>query len=286
MKKQPTVTVICLSYNHEKFVAEAIKSVLQQTYPNIELIVVDDASEDDSQLIIKKKCLQHPEIQSIYLSENLGNCQAFNMAFKLSKGEYIIDLAADDILFRKRIEEGVNTFQRHDHTYGVNFTNAELISDKGSFIKNFYPIDKTGGALDIIPEGDVFVELIKRYFICPPTMMYRRQVLADLGGYDDSLSYEDFDFWIRSSRSFKYCYTDQVLVSKRILSNSKSANQSKFASTDTYSTYRVLKKAADLVNSKDEKRALKSRLLYESRKLIERGQLSFLPKYVSLYFNL
>ncbi|MEM1408718.1 MAG: glycosyltransferase family A protein [Bacteroidota bacterium] len=282
MERGSLVTVICLCYNHSSYVIDAIDSVLRQTYSNIELIVVDDGSEDDSQFVIRQKCDLTPEIRFIDLEANIGNCKAFNMALSYAHGEYIIDLAADDVLLPSRVEHGVKEFIQHDDTYGVNFTNAEIISSKGEYNKYFYPIDSQGRSLERISEGDVFLDLISRYYICPPSMMYKRDVLMKLGGYDENLTYEDFDFWVRSSRFYKYCYTDKVLVKKRILKNSKSSNQFKLLNKHTYSTFLVIEKALSLIKTTEEKQALLRRARYELRKAIQYLNLGTAIRYFDL----
>src|SRR5579859_1537102 len=104
---QPLVSVICLCYNHRRFVKEAIESVLGQTYKNIELIVVDDCSTDGSVSVIKELIVQNPVIRFIPLNENRGNCKAFNEGYKLSSGKFVIDFSADDVMVSGRIEQQV-----------------------------------------------------------------------------------------------------------------------------------------------------------------------------------
>ena len=92
----PLVSVICLCYNHSKYVIESIESVLSQSYANIELIIVDDASTDDSQSVIRNFIVSLPQVNFIPLTNNIGNCSAFNIGWRASSGDYVIDLAADD----------------------------------------------------------------------------------------------------------------------------------------------------------------------------------------------
>ncbi len=73
-----------------------------------------------------------------------------------------------------------------------------------------------------IPQGDVYRDMLTTYFIPGPTMMIRREVFAALGGYDESLSYEDFDFWVRSSRIYRYAFLNERLTSIRKLKSSMS----------------------------------------------------------------
>ena len=255
----PLVSVICLCYNHARFVQEAIESVLNQSYPNIQLIIVDDASTDNSVEVIKQLVGKHPSLEFLSLQRNLGNCKAFNKGLALVKGEYVIDLAADDLLFPSRIETGVRELQQSGKEYGVHFSDAELISETGthvSFHSGRFPHNT-------IPQGDIYKELISRYFICPPTVMCTRAVMNELNGYDESLTYEDFDFWIRSSRKFKYIYSSNVLVKKRITANAMANEQFKVFSRHSQSTLIVCEKILKLNKTQEEKKALAGRIFYE-----------------------
>lgn len=255
----PRVSVICLCYNHERFVQEAIESVLKQTYGNTRLIVVDDASTDNSVEVIKQLVSKHPSIEFLPLQQNQGNCKAFNKGLALAKGEYVIDLAADDLLFPSRIETGVHELQQSGKEYGVHFSDAELISETGthlSFHSGRFPHAT-------IPQGDIYKELIGRYFICPPTVMCTREVLNELNGYDESLTYEDFDFWIRSSRKFKYVYSPIVLVKKRITANAMANEQFNVFSKHSQSTFIVCEKILKLNKTQEENKALTGRIFYE-----------------------
>lgn len=264
----PLVSVICLCYNHEHYVEEAVQSILSQSYQDIELIIVDDCSEDNSAFVIEKIIENNPEVKFIKNPKNLGNCKSFNKGFDVSKGVYIIDHAADDLLFKYRIRQGIHTFQNHEEDYGVNFCDAIIIDKDSKEIGHHYKRDRSGNLLDTVPQGDVYSQLLKKYFICPPTMMVKRKVLDQMEGYDENLAYEDFDFWIRSSRKFKYCFTNQVLVAKRELPESLSARQYSIKSDQMQSTFEVCKKAFHLNRNSRERKALNYRLMYEIRQCL------------------
>jgi glycosyltransferase involved in cell wall biosynthesis len=277
---RPIVSVICLCYNQERFVRDAIYSVLSQTYTAIELIVLDDASTDNSREIIESivNVEERSSIQFIALKENIGNCKAFNMGLKVAKGEFIIDLAADDILLPTRIQEGVDLLIKLGDSYGVTFSDAEYISEEGKHL-NFH---SENFPHQTIPQGDIYRDVIQRYFICAPTMMFKRAVIETLGGYDEELFYEDFDFWVRSSRSFKYGYSDQVLVKKRIVRQSKSQTQYKFGSTQMRSTFIICKKILNMNKDREEMRALNVRVNYELRQSILTGNFKLGMDYLVL----
>jgi len=256
---QPLVTVICICYNHARFVTEALDSVLNQTYPDIELIVIDDGSTDGSGKVIKKWMASHPEATMILNGKNLGYCKTFNKAWQISKGTLFVDLSADDVLLPNRIVEGVKTIEQAGEDFGVTFSDAQYIDEQGNPLwlhSEKYPHSS-------IPKGDVYKEVIERYFICSPTMMFRKSVLDSLNGYDESLAFEDFDFWIRASRNFKFIYSPEVLVKKRIVSTSMSVRQFERSDPQRWSTLEVCKKIKQLNRNKEESKALKRRVFYE-----------------------
>ncbi|MBK5279172.1 MAG: glycosyltransferase family 2 protein [Bacteroidia bacterium] len=256
---QPLVTVICLCHNHERFVREAVESVYRQSYSRVQLIIVDDCSQDQSVALIKELIRDRPEIVFIVNDKNIGNCKSFNLALTVAQGEFIIDLAADDILLPERIATGVGTLQKAGIEYGVQFSDAEIVSEKGGRLylhSDKYPHHT-------IPQGDIYRELIDRFFICSPTMMFRMEVMEHMNGYDESLAFEDFDFWIRSSRKFKYCYVPQVLEKKRLVNSSMSQRQFTRGNHQRWSTLAVCKKIKALNRNLEEDKALQRRLRYE-----------------------
>ncbi|WP_187263222.1 glycosyltransferase [Pontibacter beigongshangensis] len=265
MSQLPLVTIVCLCYNHERFLAEALDSVLAQTYPNLELLVVDDCSTDSSPAILQDYCRRFPQLSYISTGHNRGNCAAFNMAWRKAKGEFVIDFATDDVLLPNRVTEQVAAFARLDNSYGVLYSDAEYIDDDSGHLRYHCQRDELGKVMSFAPSGDVFKDILQRYFICPPTMLMRRQVLEELGGYDETLAYEDFDFWVRSSRNYKYYFLNKVTTKRRVHGNSLSGSWYKAGSRLLSSTVKVCRKAALLVRTPDERAALAKRLEYEAR---------------------
>ena len=94
---KPLVSVICISYNHAPYIKEALNSLFAQTYANIEIILMDDASTDDSQTILKQQKEGH-DIKLILHTTNQGYTKTFNQGLKESAGAYIIDFSLDDVM--------------------------------------------------------------------------------------------------------------------------------------------------------------------------------------------
>jgi glycosyltransferase involved in cell wall biosynthesis len=269
------VSVICLSHNHEAFVSEALHSVLNQDYKHIELIIVDDGSLDGTKSRITEFLLKHPSVKYLDINGSIGNCKAFNKGWLLASGKYIIDLAADDVLLPTRVAEGVKCLSVG--SAGVHFTDAWIMDADGRIMSKHN--DRFSKP---IPQGDIYQTLVSRYLICPPTMMIKRDVLEALNGYDETLDYEDFDFWVRSSRDFEYVYTDEPLVKKRIVKNSHSSTQNKFRNNHQRSTLQVCKKIVQMNRTKADRQALKQRCWHEIRQCIKKGNLGLIPDYLSI----
>lgn len=265
----PKVSVICLCYNQAKYVQDALHSVAVQTYRPIELIVADDGSSDDSVEHIRKILPQIPPeiaVNTLFLSHNTGNCTAFNQAWQMATGDFIIDLAADDLLLPTHVAEQVAAFQNAPPEVGVVFSDVWIADEAAKPQRTFYKRDTQGQLAEKVPTGDIYMDLLYRHCICTPAMMIRNQVLQQLGGYDENLSYEDYDFWVRSSRNWQYLFVNSITVIKRQVSGSHSKKMyRKGFSRHRHSTLQVCRKAAALNRKKSEDAALARMVRYQMR---------------------
>jgi glycosyltransferase involved in cell wall biosynthesis len=264
------VTIVALCHNHAPFVREALDSIVAQTYPNLEVWLVDDASTDGSPAILREYAAQYPTWHLLLLPENVGNCRAFNLAFRQSQGEFIIDFATDDVLLPGRVAQQVAAFQTAEPTVGMVYSDAELITESGQFIGFHHQQLNDDSKRPYPASGWVFAEVLRRYFISTPTMMMRRACLTQLGGYDETLAYEDFDFWVRASREWQFLYLDAVTTRKR--KHPRSMSSRAYQRHDPYlaSTIRVCEKALALLRSAEERAALATRLRWEMRQATRR----------------
>lgn len=292
MSNRPLVTVICLCYNHQKYVVESLNSVLNQTYSNIELIIADDCSIDNSKKTIETWLKENHEISFISNEINLGNTKTFNKAFRLAKGEYIIDLAADDVLLPDSIEKQVGSFlNSKNKNIAIVYGNAELISDDNHHIGYYYEIDSSMKTIIKPAFGDIYLDILRQSSkLCSVSAMIKRNVLEELKGYDENLAYEDLDLWIRVSRNYNFEYVDAILVQKRELESSHGSQFYKKLNSRTrkinYSSYLVIKKAIALNNSKIENKALLKRLHNEMEKAYKTYDILLFLKYIPLEIKL
>lgn len=261
--KFPLVSIICLCYNHERYLREALDSVLAQTYSNLEIIVIDDASTDNSVAIIKEYCAQYTHLKFIQNEYNLGNCATFNRAFFQSGGRYIIDFATDDILLPNRVAEQVHQFEQLDASFGIVYGGAELIDEHSKTVARFYQPLPNGKLTPEPHAGYIYEQVLKSHFILAPTMMMKRTVLEKLNGYDESLAYEDFDFWVRSAQGCQYYFQDKILTKRRRHARQKSQQVYLLHDKQLAATVKVCYKAYPLNTTPAENDALVIRIKYE-----------------------
>lgn len=290
MKYEPLVSIICLCYNHEKFVIESLNSVLNQSYSNIELLIADDCSSDSSVKNIEKWLLEHPQIQFVKNKVNLGNTKTFNSLFKQSKGEFIIDLATDDVLDVDCVAKQIKAFQENPMV-GIVYGNVELISENSSHLGFYFPVNGAKKVISKPASGDIYMAMLSQSSkICSVSSMIKRDVLEDFGGYDENLAYEDLDIWIRASRKYKFHFIDEILVKRREVSTSLGSQffvkNSKRTRVINYSSYIVIKKAIALNKTKEENKALMKRMHYEMMKAYKTNDFLLFIKYIPLELKL
>ncbi|WP_303311315.1 glycosyltransferase [Hymenobacter sp. BT730] len=277
----PLVTIVALCHNHAPFLREALNSILAQTYPNLEVMLVDNASTDGSAAILQEYAAQHPAWKLQLHPYNLGLCRAFNQAYRSAKGEYLIDFATDDVLLPERIAQQIAAFQQLPPTVGMVYSNAELIDDQGQHIR-LHVHQRLGKPFPAPASGWVFAEVLRRYFISTPTMMMRRATLDELRGYDETLYYEDFDFWVRASRNWQFYYLDAVTTRKRQHGTAMSRGAYRPGDPHLRSTLAICHKAWKLCRTEEERQALAVRVRWEMRQAARWGSYGAAAAYFTL----
>jgi len=292
MQKSPLVTIICLCYNHEQFVVESLNSILKQTYKNIELIIADDCSADSSKKTIENWLENHPEIPFISNEINLGNTKTFNKALTFAKGDYVIDLAADDVLLPDCVKKQIDAFFNSDQkNIAIVYGNTEIISENSKHLRYYYEVNPEKKVLKKPATGDIYSSILSQSsMICSVSSMIKREVLDELKGYDENLAYEDLDLWIRTARNYNFEFIDAILIQKRELENSLGSQFYKRFNSRTrkinHSTYLIIKKAIALNQSKTENKALLKRVHQEMVKAQKTYDIGLFIKYIPLEIRL
>lgn len=223
---QPLVSVIIPAYNAEQFIAQTLESVIAQTYRNIEMIVVDDGSEDGTAGIVKHYMEQDSRIQLLQ-QPNAGVAAARNLGIEKSKGEFIAPLDADDIWRTENLEKQVNSFLKADDSVGIVYSWSFYIDENG------FPVDDFCVAK---VEGYFYTTLLCHNFIGNASAtLLRRSCLKEIGGYSMKLKdqkaqgCEDFDLYLRIAEHYQIKVVPEFLVGYRKLSNGMSSNYKSMA---------------------------------------------------------
>ncbi|NOS88720.1 MAG: glycosyltransferase [Methylococcaceae bacterium] len=226
MTEYPLVSVLAVCYNHARFVVECLDGIRNQSYPNIEIIIVDDCSKDDSVAVINNWIKQHQvECRFIAHSENQGVCRTLNDALGHAQGKYISLIATDDAWLPDKITRQVAIMETMPETVGILYSDAYQVDENGQqladmFIAAHCKCECMPEGFKPIPEGDILERLIFANFIPAMTTLIRRSVYDKVGLYDENLLYEDWDFWLRAANHFHFAYSDYPSANYRILSTS------------------------------------------------------------------
>lgn len=195
------VSVIIPSYNREKTIVRAVESVLKQTYPNIEIIVVDDCSTDNTIEILKDKYSNNRRIKIEQLSVNSGACVARNKGISLSKGAYIAFLDSDDEFYPDKIQKQINQ---------LKLTNADLC------VSDYDRINQKGYKKTVlVKEGTgekLYNDLLFCNFITTGTLLGKGECFR-VEKFDEELPrYQDWELVLRLCRKYQFCMLHEATM--------------------------------------------------------------------------
>jgi len=198
------VTVIVHAYNGERFIRRAIDSVLQQTYPVSQIIVVDDGSMDGTRAIMSG---EYADQVTLIEQWNVGPAKARNAGLRAATGEFIAFLDADDWWEPVKIEMQLRMLKEHPEAVG-NYTGLRVVSDAGEHLIDLKPVDHTNlrGMLRWCNPG-----------ITPSSVLLRRSALEGLnGGFDErQMGSEDWNMWFRLIVKGPFCICSEPLTDYR-----------------------------------------------------------------------
>ncbi len=214
------VSVIIPSYNHEKYVEVAIRSIWEQTYKNIELIVIDDGSKDNSVEIIKHLEKISPIQMSVVVKSNEGICKTLNLGLSLSKGKYICFIASDDMYLPSKIfSQVMNLESVMDDNVAGCYGNSVVIDREGNQLNERIKFDMFN--------NDQFRLCVKKkYQAGLGTSTFISEKIKNIK-FDSSLYFEDWDFFLRLSMSFKMLYLPSFVYNYRKLDSGANRNVEK-----------------------------------------------------------
>lgn len=213
----PLVSVIVPSYNHANFIQSCLRSLISQTYRNIELIIIDDGSIDDSITKIKEMEdeLENRFVKYTFISqENQGICVTANKGIKLSEGKYYQFLSSDDFILEQYIERQVDFLEKNKE-FACSYTDGLEIQSEDLDMKSYTNSSRFSTNIEFL-SGDLRKFMLNNVFNVPsPAFMYRKELMNEIGFYDEKLDFEDIDMFLRISRIFKIGCVKEVLYLHR-----------------------------------------------------------------------
>ena len=208
----PLVTVIMPSYNHERYISEAIESVLNQTFSDFELIIIDDASKDKSKEIIKIYKEKESRIRAIFHDENKGIARTMNEGLEKANGKFIALFSSDDLWVRDKLVKQLNILMKDDNL--IVWSEGLIIDEKGvhsgkKFTQMHEATKKKRG-------GNIFEELLRGNFICGQSVILKKENLKNIR-YDERLKYlNDYKFMIDLAKNYNFYFISEPLAMYRI----------------------------------------------------------------------
>jgi len=212
----PLVSVIVPSYNHQQFITQCIESIINQTYKNVELTVIDDGSTDGSPEILKQ--LKDKYKFNLVFQENMGLALTLNKGIQnYSNGKYYSSCSSDDYWPVDKLEKQVNFMEAHPEI-PMCFGKKYVVDANGKILDYL-----TSVANKPLKGGYVFKEIILMDFHPPVNYFFRKSIFDELGYYKNTWA-EDFYMNLKISEKYPLGFIDDYLVYYRIMNNEKEKN--------------------------------------------------------------
>ncbi len=248
---QSLVSVILPTYNRAYLLLETIRSILDQDYKNIELIIVDDGSTDNTSDVIK----ENKDNRIVYLKkQNRGPASARNFGIKRARGKYIAFCDDDDIFLPGKLKHQINFLEKNSYL-AFCYTNG-IIVQNGKHTK-FIPKLTQNTLSDILFENSQ---------ILTPSVVVKTKIIKNLGGFNESIPFcEDYDLWLRIARKYKFDFIDKIYVEITKNSISISVDEKKMFRYGGYVKLKNLKLCQKILPERSKKH-FEWMLLYQQGK--------------------
>ena len=228
--KAPLVSIIMPAYNCERYIAEAITSVINQTYPNLELIVIDDSSQDNTANIVKKLALKDMRINLYQNERNMGVSKTRNKGIEIAKGEWIAFLDSDDCWTSDKLEKQMEFIKAHPNAL-FTYTASMFMDTQGKRYSYIMHVEKYIN----------YHTLLRKNLISCSSVIIDRSLMISVGMVNDDIT-EDHAAWLKILQKTPYAYgIDYPLLIYRISKTSRSGARLR-AARRQYGCYRYIGK--------------------------------------------
>ncbi len=217
------ISVVIPNFNNSDYIKSSIESVLNQTYENLEVVVVDDCSTDNSCEIVEKIILVDKRVRLLRNEKNSGVTFTRDRGIKEARGEFISTLDSDDLYLNtnKIVNEYSLLKASNFDKYQIGFSGVLRIDESDK------PINEINGGKEV-SEGEIFMNLLIRQGFIPRDFLFSKKIYEEVDGFDLNLPiYEDWDLKIRMSQKANFKYTGEVGIGYRFIKSSLSRAKTK-----------------------------------------------------------
>lgn len=216
----PLISVIIPYYNHNRYIKQTLNSIIADTYPNKEIIIINDGSTDPDDSNIVEWLNQHNDIPVNYIKrENRGLTKTLNELIDLSHGKYICVCASDDYLINNTLETRIQILEQNPKKKVLISDNIVVDDDsKVLYNSNLFEMRK-GQKRNYKSDVGLKYELIKRWGLAGACFIANKDVYKQIGKYDESLIVEDWDFFLRATAKNLVLFYDEKVSAYRLHGN-------------------------------------------------------------------
>lgn len=201
----PVVSVVIPVYNGSKYLSQAIESALQQSYPDIEVLVVNDGSKDNG--ATDRIARQYGDRVRYFSKSNGGVASALNLAISHSSGQYISWLSHDDVYLPQKIESQIKAAVRYDGSV-ILFSDFEVIDSEGGKLREV--------RIDPADERGFRPRLMRSFPLHGCTLLIPKRAFQEVGLFDEKLrTTQDYDLWFKMARRYRFVHVPEILIQSR-----------------------------------------------------------------------
>ena len=214
----PAISVLLSVYNADKYVSIAIESILNQSFRDFELIIVDDCSSDASWDICQKYAQQDKRIVAVRNKLNLGGCETLNVGLRLARGRYIARQDNDDWSYPDRLEKQLEFMEAHPDV-GIVGGSMEIMNENEKVI---------GKRTYNLTDSEIRNKIFRYSPFCHPLVMIRKSILDIAGEYNSQYApADDYDLYFRIGKLSRFANLNDVLLKYRVVSTSLTNSRTK-----------------------------------------------------------
>ena len=226
--QSPLVTIIIPTYNRVAYLKLTLESILNQTFQNFEVIVIDDGTSNNDSLLL---CQSFDKVKYIKISNSGSPAKPRNIGIQNAKGKYIAFVDDDDLWLPNKLEKQVSVLEENPD-YGLVHNYCQVIDGHGALTSE---ITGRPGSPEV-KHGDVSMRMMGNWTIMMPTPLVRKETVVRVGFFNEKIpgTFADVEYWIRTSFHTKFYYIDEPLVQYRIHDQNMSNDTSKYLQLPLY----------------------------------------------------